>query len=202
MSFVPIALFGAKAPITEPVSASGKVSNKVDGIRRVENSEDFTVHKSVSNNFKQLSNLDFLERYGHRVILCSTIDEKRDYKKSLKFLGKRYGTQVYYADSKGNGREKKHSFQSVSDKAMLAKFAVQKEIDPSLHEKHVIFISSESFVEDGAGAVCDILDRCNLDVASVAVLPAKDKESAQRLNGKIAVRANLLFAKLSSKEES
>lgn len=206
MPFVPIALFGARAPVTEPVNASGKAdkqeSRKVDGIRRVENCDDFTVHKSVSNNFKQLSNLDFLERYGNRIILCSTTNEEKDYKKSLESLGKRYGIQVCYADNNGNGREQKRSFQSVSDKAMLAKFAVRKEIDLCLHEKNVIFVSSESFVQDGAGAVCDILDRCNLDVASVAVIPAENKESADRLNGKIAVRANLLFTKLSIKEKS
>jgi len=205
MFFIPIALFSTEAPVAEPVSAPVKInrpqSKKVDGVRSVTNGTDFAVHRSVSSNFKQLTDLEFLKKYGDKVILCVSADEKREYADSLATLKKKYNTQVCYSDSPGKEKGRDGFTQSLSDKVFLSKFAVRREIDPCLHEKHVIFVRPESFVQDGAGAVCEILDRCNMDVASVAVLPTENNESAERLRGAIAVRANLLYPKLKSNGE-
>lgn len=173
----------------------------VDAVSGVKNGTDFTVRTSISSNFKQLTNVEFLEKYRGKVILCADAYDADEYADSLKALARKYGARVHYADLKENGGEENNSSHSVSERALLAKFAVRKKIAHGVDEKHTMLIDANSFVRDDVGAVCATMDRCGLDVASVEVLRPEVNGAAERLRGTVAVRADLLYPWLSHKSD-
>ena len=61
---------------------------------------DFTVLVPIYGNTKYLENVDYLARYGGRVVLCTTAGETGEFNRDLNAIADQYGFRVYRSPSK------------------------------------------------------------------------------------------------------
>lgn len=160
-------------------------------------SSDFALLVPIFNDVKYLTNIDFLKKYGDRVVLCTTTSETAGFMNDLNILAREHGFRIHVAEI---GEDKKNPW-AIYNKTLLAHDAVLKSSIGSLSEKYVIFIDGDTWVDGELPVLCGAMEEEELDIASVKVLPSKRQTAMEHLQGveyDIAMQARLLYPWLTS----
>ena len=157
---------------------------------------DLAVLIPIFNDIKYLKNINFLKKYGEKVILCTTTSESREFIRSLRELASKYGFRISYSDV----GDKKNPW-AIYNKTLLAHDAVLKKAIKDIDESYVIFIDGDTVVEGDLAVLCGAAEKYNFDIASVKVLPSKRETLIEHLQGveyDIAMQARLIYPWLTS----
>lgn len=162
-----------------------------------ETSDDFALLVPIFNSLKYLTNVSFLAKYSHHVVLCTTTNETPEFMESVNQLSRQYGFRVRTCDV-GTGTKNPWA---IYNKTLLAHDAVLKSTIGQLTEKYVIFIDGDTYVDGDLRVLCGAMEENNFDIASVKVLPSRRVTPAECLQGveyDIAMQARLIYPWLTS----
>ncbi len=158
---------------------------------------DFALLVPIFNDLKYLTNIDFLDRYADRVILCTTDHETPEFVADLEALAAKHGFRVSYSPVESGVKNP----WAIYHKTLLAHDAVLKSTVERLTEKYVIFIDGDTYVDGNLAVLSGAMEEQAWDIASVRVLPSKRETLMEHLQGveyDIAMRARLLYPWLTS----
>lgn len=160
-------------------------------------STDFALLVPIFNDIKYLTRIEFLKRYGSRVILCTTTAESPEFMQSLNELSLNYNFRIFTCDV---GTVSKNPW-AIFNKTLLAHDAVLKTTVSLLKEKYVIFIDGDTYVDGQLELLAGAMEQHEFDIASVKVLPTKRETVIEHLQGveyDIAMQARLIYPWLTS----
>ena len=158
---------------------------------------DFALLVPIFNDVKYLTNIGFLEKYGRKVVLCTTTSETPQFMHNLKELSNRYGFRIRRCNVRG---DKKNPW-AIYNKTLLAHDAVLKHTIADLKEEYVIFLDGDTFVEEPLEKLAGTMEEKNYDIASVKIMPSKRQTIMENLQGveyDIAMQARLIYPWLTS----
>src|SRR3989338_4315066 len=139
--------------------------------------EDFVILIPIFNNAKYLTNLDFLKKYGKKVILCTTNLETYEFYADLDRIRAEYGFNVVRTSFKKNVKNP----WKIYHKTLLAHDYVLGQSLKALDAKYVIFLDADTKCETDLSYLAGTMEKLNYDLASVRVIPSKTESAAENL---------------------
>ena len=94
LSLVLVPVLIAAIDVAAAIRAKHTRPNTVTGVPR----DDFAVLVPIYGAVRYLENVDYLARYGNRVVLCTTTGESAEFVAELEAIAARHGFRVFYGD--------------------------------------------------------------------------------------------------------
>jgi len=134
--------------------------------------ENFRILVPIWGSVKYLINAKELGRYGSRVTLVTTGDESPEFYRQLRRIAETYEFDVWHDKPTGAAAQKRRSTsRPVRDRLI-------RNVLATVTEPYVIPLDADSSPSAPLGELAGELDRRDLDIASVRIMPGNPKESA------------------------
>jgi cellulose synthase/poly-beta-1,6-N-acetylglucosamine synthase-like glycosyltransferase len=147
---------------------------------------NYTIVVPVFGSPSYLKNLNYLLRFKDKVMIVTTVDEKPE---MAQFLSELTQMGIRVAKFKVTDRE---DVKFGLLKQVVTYDLLRREATKLIETKYLVFLDADSMPEDDVGKVCAVMERENLDVASVKVLPDASSnllEKAQKVEYEISMLA-------------
>jgi Glycosyl transferase family group 2 len=133
---------------------------------------DFAVLVPIYGNIKYLENVEYLARYGQRVVLCTTTGESPAFNEALVNISRRYGFRIFRAtaDNSSTAGGKRATGGTVRD-------TVIKAVLPTIDARYVVCIDADTTTTRPLERLVGALHSRGLDVASIRLVPSNEHES-------------------------
>ena len=134
--------------------------------------DDFAVLVPIYGNIKYLENVEYLTRYGQRVVLCTTTGESLAFNEALVNISRRYGFRIFRAtaDNSSTAGGKRATGGTVRD-------TVIKAVLPTIDARYVVCIDADTTTTQPLERLVGALHSRGLDVASIRLVPSNQHES-------------------------
>jgi len=138
--------------------------------------DDFEVLVPIYGDVKYLENLDYLEAYGSKVLLCTTDQEDERFNHDLAMAADRHGLRIFKTRVPGRRAEagQRSVAAPVRDKLIRDALAEVK-------ATYVVCIDADTITEQPLNLLVGALEASHLDVASVRLLPSNNDTLLARL---------------------
>ena len=170
---------------------------KTEKISYKRKSNDFVILIPIFNDTKYLTNINFLKKYRQKVILCTTDIETPNFYKSLDKIAKDNGFNVVKCRFQ---QEAKNPWK-IYQKTLLAHDYVLGKSIKEINAKYVIFLDADTTCKTNLSYLAGEMDYHELDLASVRVIPSKQKtimEKLQRIEYHVAMKSRKIYPWLTS----
>lgn len=160
-------------------------------------SPDFSLLVPIYNDLKYLKNIDFLKKYGCRVVLCTTTNETPDFITEIEKICVEYGFRLILCDI-GSGDKNPWAIYSY---AFFANEKVFGRVTRMIKSEYIIFIDGDTVVKESLTKLCGAMRETGYDLASVKVLPSKRETIMEKLQGieyDVAMQTRLIYPWLTS----
>lgn len=180
----------------------------------VKQNNNFTILVPIFNKISYLKNVDFLKKYPHQVILCTSTSESKEFMKELKELAEKYKFKVHQSDLKLKSANHKpnpwHIFRDTLNTSNLVKESLEKSIEEetiildtikSIDTEYCIFVDGDTHADDDLNRVIGAMAEENFDISSVRILAANTEntiEKLQNLEYTLAMDARRIYPWLTS----
>lgn len=159
--------------------------------------DDFVILIPIFNDVSFISNIDFLKKYPGKVAFCTTDLETPEFYKDLNKIAKDNGFSVIKcAFNQGVKNPWK-----IYHKTLLAHdYVLGKALD-ILKAKYVIFLDADTTCRTDIAYLAGAMERHDLDLASVRVIPSKRgtvAEELQYIEYHIAMKSRRIYPWLTS----
>lgn len=159
--------------------------------------EDFVILVPIFNDVKYLTNIEFLRKYSGRVALCTTNIETDEFYEKLYKIADENGFMVIECDfDKGMKNPWK-----IYHKTLVAHEYVLGRSLKALKAKYVIFLDGDTTCKNELSYLAGIMERDNIDLASVKIVPSKHEtvaENLQYIEYEIAMKSRRIYPWLTS----
>ena len=133
--------------------------------------ENFRILIPIWGSVRYLINADELDRYGSRVTLVTTGDETPEFYQQLGQVADAHGYAIWRDKPTGASVQKRRSTsRPVRDRLI-------RNVLATVTEPYVIPLDADSFPGAPLGQLAGELERRNLDIASVRIMPGNRDES-------------------------
>ncbi|MEU8232243.1 glycosyltransferase family 2 protein [Actinoplanes sp. NPDC048967] len=133
---------------------------------------DFAVLVPIYGNIKYLENIDYLSRYGRRVILCTTTGETPEFDVAITEIACRQGFRVFRtpADKASTTANRRATGGTIRDTVIRA-------VLPTVDAAYVVCIDADTTTSQPLELLVGALHRRGLDVASIRLVPSNRDDS-------------------------
>lgn len=126
--------------------------------------DDFTVLVPIYGNTKYLENVDYLKRYGDRVMLCTTGGETGEFSRSLNAIAYQHGFRVFRSPSKVTaGAGQRATSGTTRDR--IIRDALQM-----VTSRYVVMLDADSTTEHDFAELVGEIHHNSYDVTSVRLV--------------------------------
>lgn len=186
-------------------------NNKLLSIDRVFVKDQFSILVPIFGHISYLKNLDFLQQYGHRVILCTTTHETAEFYSSLEIVAEKHNFRIFRSSTPLSGAPKTpnpwklfHLTLRNSGK-MTYKNTVRDEIIRDsfreIKSPYCVFLDGDTISEQPLEQLVANFKESQFDVASVRIMASQSQkiiEKMQSIEYKLAMDARRLYPWLTS----
>ncbi|WP_239117968.1 glycosyltransferase family 2 protein [Paractinoplanes ferrugineus] len=133
---------------------------------------DFAVLVPIYGNIKYLENVDYLARYGRRVVLCTTTGESPEFEEALSWIARRHDFRIFraLADNSSTPGNKRATGGTVRDTVIRA-------VLPTIDEAYVVCLDADTTTSQPLEILVGALRRRGLDLASIRLVPSNRHKS-------------------------
>ncbi|MFH5878506.1 glycosyltransferase family 2 protein [Arthrobacter sp. NA-172] len=181
----------ALAVLVDAIAAvrSGRFTPQESALRALDKPFDILV--PIYGDISYLTNIDYLRRYGGRVILCTTSSESESFLKSLRTIAAVHGFRIFlssYAPAQSNSRRKTGG--TIRDRI------IRDALRAVVTAEYVVCMDADTTSSRGLGELVDELSRRGSDLASVELVPQDSRSGLvqlQRHEYRLAMRLRFVM---------
>lgn len=159
--------------------------------------KNFVILIPIFNDVKYLTNIDFLKKYGKKVVLCTTNLETPKFYEDLDKIAKRYNFKIIKCEFK---KESKNPWK-IYQKTLLAHDYVLGESLKSLNAEYILFLDADTTCKTDLSTLIGTMKAKNYDLASLKVIPSKKDsvaENLQYIEYHVAMKSRRIYPWLTS----
>lgn len=166
---------------------------------------DFTVLVPIFGDISYLRNVEFLSRYGSRVLLCTTTQESDQFNRDIEAVAARHGFRIYRSDipvaSRSPWRIFHHTLQDTVRRTELVRDEIMRGSSVAVDTTFCIFIDGDTVAAEDLSILAGRMAQEGHDLASVRVVASKQQtvmERLQHLEYQIAMDSRRVYPWLTS----
>lgn len=179
---------------------------------------DFNILIPIFGNIKYLKNVEYLKRYGNKVILCTTSKESAEFNEQIDYVSKKYGFKVFRSDvmqsSKKSANVSKVNPWRLFNHALTNGDKVGNQIKSELvrdeiildsfvavNAKYCVFIDGDTVSGEPIEKIVAMFRDMNYDLSSVRVVASKRNSLSEKLQSieyELAMDARRIYPWLTS----
>jgi glycosyl transferase family 2 len=133
---------------------------------------DFMVLVPIYGRIRYLENIEYLARYGRRVVLCTTTGESLEFNEAITDIAQRYGFRIYRtsADNSSTRGNKRATGGTIRDTVIRAVLS-------TITAPYVVCIDADTTTTRPLEFLVGALHSRKLDLASIRLVPSNRYES-------------------------
>lgn len=139
--------------------------------------DDFAILVPIFNDIRHLKNIEFLSRYKEKVALCTTNVESQEFYHALYQVSGKHGFKIIKTNFK---KDVKNPWK-IYQKTLLAHDYVLGEAIKILNAQYIVFLDADTTSQTDLSCLAGIMEKENIDLASVRVIPSRRKTSMEHL---------------------
>lgn len=160
----------------------------------VENELDFNILIPIFGNMKYLKNIEFLSRYGDKVILCTTSKESAQFNKQIDHVVKLHGFKIFRSEVLQASKSSKVNPWRLFNHALTYDNKVDVQIKSefirdeiildsfvAVKAKYCVFIDGDTVSEEPIEKIVAMFQEMEFDLSSVRVVASKHNSLAEKL---------------------
>jgi cellulose synthase/poly-beta-1,6-N-acetylglucosamine synthase-like glycosyltransferase len=152
---------------------------------------DFEILVPIYGDVRYLENVDYLARYGRRVVLCTTTDETRQFDDALAEIAAAHGFRIFKAHVPGRRTTPGQRSVAAPIRDLLVREALA-----TVEATYVVCIDADTVTDQPLERLVGAFAANSLDVASVRLLPSNRNTLLARFQGheyRLAMRMRRLY---------
>jgi cellulose synthase/poly-beta-1,6-N-acetylglucosamine synthase-like glycosyltransferase len=135
------------------------------------NKSDYKILVPIWGNIKYLENVEYLSRYGSRVILCTTGEGSEEFYSNLEELSQKYNFLLFRDKPKFQIKKKKSSISTQRTTSGSMRDTIIRNALGTVTTPYVVPLDADSTTLLDISFLVGELEHKNLDIASIQLVP-------------------------------